>query len=73
MAARLVEECIALLPKDPPPGPLNTCPLTVLSRAYRPLAGLRLADAIARHQAWVHLPALGFRPACSVVDGAAVT
>ena len=45
--ARLAEGSTALIPKEGPPGPLNTCPLTHLSLVYRLWAGVRLVDAIA--------------------------
>ena len=45
--ARMAEGYTALIPKEGPPGPLNTRPLTVLSMVYRLWAGVRLADAIA--------------------------
>ena len=71
--ARLAEGYTALIPKEGPPGPLNTCPLTVLSMVYRLWAGMRLVDAIAWQEAWAHPAAFGFRPARSALDGAAVT
>ena len=70
---RLAEGYTALIPKEGPPGPLNTRPLTVLSMVYRLLAGVRLADAIAWQESWAHPAAFGFRPARSALDGAAVT
>ena len=69
---RLVERYTALIPKEGPPGPLNTRPLTVLSMVYRLWAGVRLVDAIAWQEAWAHPAAFGFRPARSALDGAAV-
>ena len=71
--ARLAEGYTALIPKEGPPGPLNTRPLTVLSMVYRLWAGVRLVDAIAWQEAWAHPAAFGFRPARSALDGAAVT
>ena len=44
--ARLAEGYTALIPKEGPPGPLNTRPLTALSMVYRLWAGVRLVDAI---------------------------
>ena len=38
----LAEGYTALIPKEGPPGPLNTRPLTVLSMVYRLWAGVRL-------------------------------
>ena len=71
--AHLAEGYSALIPKEGPPGPLNTRPLTVLSMVYRLWAGVRLVDAIAWQEAWAHPAAFGFRPARSALDGAAVT
>ena len=34
---------------------------------------MRLADAFAWQESWAHLAGFGFRPATSVLDGAAVT
>ena len=65
--ARLVEGYTAVIPKEGPLGPLNTRPLTGLSKVYRLLAGVRLADALAWQGSF------GFLPATSLVDGAAVT
>ena len=70
---RLAEGYTALIPKEGPPGPLNTRPLTVLSMVYRLWAGVRLVDAIAWQEAWAHPAAFGLRPARSAPDGAAVT
>ena len=70
---RLAEGYTALIPKEGPPGPLNTRPLTVLSMVYRLWAGVRLADAIAWQESWAPPAAFGFRPAGSALDGAAVT
>ena len=70
---RLAEGYTALIPKEGPPGPLNTRPLTVLSMVYRLWAGVRLVDAIAWQEAWAHPAAFGLRPARSALDGAAVT
>ena len=70
---RLAKGYTALVPKEGPPGPLNTRPLTVLSMVYRLWAGVRLADAIAWQESWAHPAAFGFRPARSALDGAAVT
>ena len=39
---RLAEGYTALIPKEGPPGPLNTRPLTVMSMVYRLWAGVRL-------------------------------
>ena len=71
--ARLAEGYIALIPKEGPPWPLNTHPLTALSMVYKLWAGVRLADAIAWQESWAHPAAFGFRPARSAPDGAAVT
>ena len=71
--ARLAEGYTALIPKEGPPGPLNTRPLTGLSMVYRLWAGVRLADAIAWQESCAHLAAFGFHPARSALDGAAVT
>ena len=70
---RLAEGYTALIPKEGPPGPLNTRPLIVLSMVYRLWAGVRLVDAIAWQEASAHPAAFGFRPARSALDGAAVT
>ena len=70
---RLAEGYTALIPKEGPPGPLNTRPLTVLSMVYRLWAGLRLVDAIVWQVSWAHPAAFGFRPARSALDRAAVT
>ena len=70
---RLAEGYTALIPKEGPPGPLNTRPLTVLSMVYRLRAGVRLADAIVCQESWAHPAAFGFRPTKSALDGAAVT
>ena len=70
---RLAEGYTALIPKEGPPGPLNTRPLTVLSMVYRLRAGVRLVDAIAWQESWAYPAAFGFRPARSALDGAAVT
>ena len=69
----LAEGYTALIPKEGPPGPMDTRPLTVLSMVYRLWAGVRLVDAIAWQEAWAHPAAFGFRPAMSGLDGAAVT
>ena len=71
--AHLAEGYTALIPKEGPPGPLNTHPLTVLSMVYQLSAGVRLVDAIAWLESWAHPEAFGFRPARSALDGAAVT
>ena len=71
--ARLAEAYRALIPKEGPPGPLNTCPFTVLYMVHRLSAGVRLEDAIAWHESWAHPAAFGFPPARSALDGAAVT
>ena len=71
--ARLAEGYTALIPKEGPPGPLNTRPLIVLSMVYRLWAGVRLVDAIAWQESWAHPAAFGFRFARSALDGAAVT
>ena len=71
--ARLAEGYTALVPKEAPPGPLNTRPLTVLSMVYRLWAGVRLVDATAWQESWAHPAAFGFRRARSALDGAAVT
>ena len=70
---RMAEGYTALIPKEGPPGPLNTRPLTSLSMVYRLLAGVRLVDAIAWHEASAEPAPFGFRPARSALDGAAVT
>ena len=70
---RLAEGYTALIPKEGPPGPLNTRPLMVLSTVYRLWAGVRLVDAIAWQESWAHPAAFGFRPAKTALDGAAVT
>ena len=41
---RLAKGYTALIPKEGPPGPLNTRPLTVLSLVYRLWVGVRLVD-----------------------------
>ena len=69
----LAEGYTTLIPKEGPPGPLNTRRLTVLSMVYRLWAGVRLVDAIAWQEAWAHPAAFGFRPARSPLDGAEVT
>ena len=70
--ARVAEGYIVLIPKEGPPGPLNTRPLTRLSMVWRLWAGVRLADAITWQESWAHPPAFGFRPARSALGGAAV-
>ena len=70
---RLAEGYTALIPKEGPPGPLNTRPLTVLSMVYRLWAGVRLEEAIRWQEAWAHPCAFVFRPARSALDGATVT
>ena len=59
---RLAEGYTALIPKEGPPGPLNTRPLTVLSMVYRLWAGIRLEEAIRWQEAWAHPCAFGFPP-----------
>ena len=71
--ARLAEGYTALVPKDGPPGALNTHPLTVLSTIYRLWAGLRLEEVILWQESWAHPLAFGFRPGRGSLDGAAVT
>ena len=71
--ARLAEGYTALIPKEGPPGPLNTRPLTVLSMVHRLWAGVRLVDAIAWHEFRAHPAAFGSPPARSALDAAAVT
>ena len=71
--SRLAEGHTTLVPKEGPPGPLNTRPLTVLSMVYRLWAGVRLVDAIAWQETWAHPAAFGFRPARSALHRAAVT
>ena len=71
--ACLAEGYTAQIPKDGPPGLLNSRPLTVLSRVYRLWGGIRLVDAIAWQETCVQPSAFGIRPARSAVDGAAVT
>ena len=44
---RLAEGYTAVMPKEGPPGPLNTRPLMVMSLVYQLWAAVRLADAIA--------------------------
>ena len=70
---RFAEGYTALIPKEGPPGPLNTRPLTVLSMVYRLWAGISLEEAILWQEASAHPCAFGFRPARSAVDGATVT
>ena len=69
----LAEGYTALIPKEGPPGPLNTRPLTVLSMVYRLWAGARLEEVIVWQEGWAHPLAFGFRPAPGWLDGAAVT
>ena len=69
---RLAEGYTALMPKEGPPGPLNTRPLTVLSMVYRLRAGIRFEEAIRWQDAWAHPCAFGFRPAQRALDGATV-
>ena len=57
--ARLAEGYTALIPKEGPPGPPNTHPLTVLAMVYRLGAGPRLADAIAWQESWDQPAGLG--------------
>ena len=71
--ARLAEGYTALVPKDGPPGALNTRPLTVLSTVYRLWAGLRLEEVILWQESWAHPLAFGFRPGRGSLDGDAVT
>ena len=68
-SARLAEGYTALIPKEDPPGPLNTRPLTVLFMVYRLWAGVRMVDAIAWHESWPHPAGFGFRLAISTLDG----
>ena len=63
----------APIPKEGPPGALNTRPLTVLSIVYRLRAGVRLQEAMAWQERRAHPLAFGFRSARSTADGAAVT
>ena len=66
--ARLAQGYTALIPKEGPPGPPNMRPLLVLSMVHCLWAGV--------HRAWLglaHPSALGFRPVCNALDGAAVT
>ena len=70
---RLAEGYTALIPKEGPPGPLNTRPLTVLSTVYRLWAGITLEEAIRWQEALAHPCAFSFRPARSALDCATVT
>ena len=70
---RLAEGYTALIPKEGPPGPLNTRPLTRLSMVYRLWAAVRLADGFAWQESWAQPAAFGFCLAKSALDGAAVT
>ena len=70
--ARLAEGYTVLIPKEGPPGPLNTRQPTVVSMVYRLWAGVRLVDAITWQESWAHPAAFGFRLARSALDGAAV-
>ena len=70
---RLTRGYTALVPKEGPPGALNTRPLTVLSIFYRLWAGARLQEAMAWQERWAHPRAFGFWPARSATDGAAMT
>ena len=69
--ARLPEGYTALIPKEGPPGPLNTRPLTV--HGLQVVGGRALADAIVGQESWAHPAAFGFRPARSALDRAVVT
>ena len=60
--ARLAEGYKALIPKEGPPGPMNTRPLTVVSMVYRLWAGVRLADAIVWQESWADPCGLWFPP-----------
>ena len=71
--ARMAEGYTALIPKEGPPGPLQTRPLSVLSMVYRLWAGVRLVDAIEWQESWAQPAAFGFRPVRSAMGGAAVT
>ena len=71
--ARMAEGYTALIPKEGPPGPLQTRPLSVLSMVYRLWAGVHLVDAIEWQESWAQPAAFGFRPVRSAMDGAAVT
>ena len=70
---RVAEGYTALIPKEGPPGPLNTPPPTVFSMVYRLWAGITLREAIRWQCAWAHSCAFGFRPARSAPDGATTT
>ena len=61
-STRLAKGYTALIPKEGPPGPLNTRPLTVLSMVYQLWTGVRLVDAIAWQEALAHPAAFGFVP-----------
>ena len=71
--ARLTERYTALVPKEGPPGPLITRPLTVLSMVYQLWAAVRLVEAITWQESWAHAAASGLRPARRALDGAAGT
>ena len=61
------------MPKEGPPGPLNTRSMTVVSMGTHLWAGIRLEEAIRWQEAWAHPRAFGFRPALSSPDGATMT
>ena len=69
--ARLPEAYTTLIPKEGPPGPVNTRPLTV--HGLQVVGGRALADAIVGQESWAHPAAFGFRPAKSALDRAVVT
>ena len=71
--ARLAQGYTPLIPKEGPPGPLNTGPPTSLFMVYRLWAGVRPGDAVAWQESQAHPAAFGFRPARSALDGAVVT
>ena len=69
----MAEGYTGLIPKERPPGPMNTRPLTYPSMVYRLWGCVRLADAIAWQESSAHPAAFGFRSATGALDGAAVT
>ena len=69
----MAEGYTALIPKEGPPGPLNTRPLTVLSAVYGLCAGLRLERVITSQESWAHPLAFWFRPAGGALEGVAMT
>ena len=69
----LVRGYTALVPKEGPPGSLNTRPLIVLSVVCKLWAGVRLQEMMGRQERWAYPLAFGFRPARIAADGATVT